>query len=71
MVVEDRVLLVHTSQAVGMSLAHLLCQLSIASMLELSQVQEEELCCFDSYGCLELNLEVPKPEILEARDSLE
>lgn len=42
MVVEDRVLLVHTSQAVGMSLAHLLCQLSIPRMLELSQVQEEE-----------------------------
>lgn len=30
-----------------------------------------DVCCFDSYGCLEVNLDVPKPEVLEARDSLE
>lgn len=53
MVAEDRFSLVHTSQAVGMSLAGLLCQLSIPKMLELRQVQEKEqlLILSDCFNC--------------------
>lgn len=52
-VAEDRFSLVHTSQAVGMSLAGLLCQLSVPKMLELRQVQEkEQLSIFsDCFNC--------------------
>lgn len=53
MVAEDRFSLVQTSQAVGMSLAGLLCQLSIPKMLELRQVQEKEQLSIlsDCFNC--------------------
>lgn len=41
-VAKDRLLLVDASQAGGMSLAHMLCQLPIPKTLELRQVQPEE-----------------------------
>ena len=41
-VAEDRLPLVGTSQAAGMSLAHMLLQLSIPKTLELRQAQQEE-----------------------------